>query len=155
MIKADVLITNKNWESHIGIPNFYINRKLKKIDKSLNIFKKNNFKFTILLSGDDEIKKLNNKFRKKNKTTDVLSFPFYEKKVLKTLQKKKKIKIYLGDIIINLNKMIPKITNKDFLFNFDKIWIHGLAHLLGHRHKLDRDFFMMKKLENKLIKFSK
>ena len=111
MIKADVLITNKNWESHIGIPNFYINRKLKKIDKSLKIFKKNNFKFTILLSGDDEI--------------------------------------------INLNKMIPKITNKDFLFNFDKIWIHGLAHLLGHRHKLDRDFFMMKKLENKLIKFSK
>ena len=155
MIKADVLITNKNWKKHIGIPNFYINKKLKKIDKSLSIFKKNNFKFTILLSGNDEIKKLNNKFRKKNKTTDILSFPFYEKKDLKTLQKKIKIKIYLGDIIINLNKMIPKITNKDFLFNFDKIWIHGLAHLLGHCHKLDRDFFKMKKLENKLIKFSK
>ena len=69
--------------------------------------------------------------------------------------KKKKTQIYLGDIIINLNKMIIKIKEKNFLLNFDKIWIHGLVHLLGYRHKLNCDFFKMTKLENKLIKFSK
>ena len=155
MIKADVLVANKNWKRHIEAPSFYINKKLKNIDRKLSIFKKNNFEFTILLSGDNEIKKLNKKFRKKNKATDILSFPFQEKKTLETMQKKKSTQIYLGDIIINLNKMILKIKDKDFLLNFDKIWIHGLAHLLGHRHKSNRDFFIMTKLENKLFKFSR
>ena len=155
MIKADVLIANKNWKKYIQVPSFYINKKLRKIDKKTTIFKKNCFKFTILLSGDNEVKKLNNKFRKKNKTTDILSFPFHEKKTLDILLKKKKTQIYLGDIIINLNKVIIKIKEKNFLLNFDKIWIHGLVHLLGYRHKLNRDFFKMTKLENKLIKFSK
>ena len=68
-------------------------------------------------------------------------------------KKKKRNEIYLGDIIINLNKI--KTKDEDFLLNFDKIWIHGLAHLLGYRHKSNYDFSIMKKLENKLIKFSK
>ena len=89
MIKSDVLITNKNWKRYIGVPGLYINKKLKKINKKLSLFKKNNFKFAVLLSGDNEIKKLNNKFRKKNITTDILSFPFHEKKALNELQKKK------------------------------------------------------------------
>ena len=155
MIKAEVLVANKNWKKHIKVPSYYINNKLKKIDKKLSIFKKNNFEFSILLSGESEIKKLNNKFRKKNKTTDILSFPSYEKKTLNKMLKKAHTQIYLGDIIINLNKMISKIKDKDFLFNFDKIWIHGLTHLLGHRHKSNHDFSIMTKLENKLIKFSK
>ena len=155
MIKADVLITNKNWSKYIEIPGLYINKKLKRINKKLNIFKKNNFQFTILLSGNNEVKKLNKKFRKKNKTTDILSFPFYERKALNTLLKEKKTEIYLGDIIINLNKMISKTNEKDFLLNFDKIWIHGLAHLFGYRHKSNIDFSIMKKIETKLIKHSK
>jgi probable rRNA maturation factor len=155
MIKADVFIANKSWKKHIKVPNFYINKKLRKIAKKLNIFKKNNIRFTILLSGDRKIKELNKKFRKKDKTTDILSFPFHEKKVLNNFLKKKKSQIYLGDIIINLNKLTSKIKNKNFLLNFDKIWIHGLAHLLGYRHKSNRDFSIMTKLENRLMKLSK
>ena len=155
MIKADVLVANKDWKKHIKIPSFYINKKLRKIKKKFSIFEKNNFEFTILLSGDNAVKKLNKEFRKKNKTTDILSFPFHENEVLNTLLKKKKTKIYLGDIIINLNKMISKIKYEDFFLKFDKTWIHGLAHLLGYRHKSNRDYLKMTKLENKLIKSSK
>ena len=154
MIKADVLIENKKWKKYIKIPNFYINKKLKKIGKNLNIFKKNNFEFTILLSGNNEVKKLNNKFRKKNKTTDILSFPSHNKKILKIMMKKKKTQIYLGDIIINLSKMKSKVNDEDFFLNFDKIWIHGLAHLMGYCHKSNIDFSIMTSLENKLIKSS-
>jgi len=155
MIKADVLVANKNWKKYIRDPNIYINKKLKKIDKKLSIFKKNHFKFTILLSGDNEVKKLNNNFRKKNKSTDILSFPSQEKPFLNVLMKKNKTQIYLGDIIINLNKVTSKIKGEDFFPNFDKIWIHGLAHLLGYRHKSNRDYSIMTTLENKLIKSSK
>ena len=84
-----------------------------------------------------------------------MSFPFHENEDLNTLLKKKKTKIYLGDIIINLNKMISKIKYEDFFLKFDKTWIHGLAHLLGYRHKSNRDYLKMTKLENKLIKSSK
>ena len=83
-----------------------------------------------------------------------MSFPFHDKRVLNKLLKKK-TKIYLGDIIINLNKMIEGIEDKNFFLNFDKIWIHGVVHLLGYRHKSNHDFLTMAKLENKLIKFIK
>jgi len=115
------------------------------------MFKKNKFKFTLLLSDHKEIKELNKKFRKKNKTTDILSFPFYEKKSLNQLLKKKLNDIYLGDIIINLNKIKKMTKNESFHLSFDKIWIHGLVHLLGYRHKSNFDFSIMKKLENKLL----
>ena len=152
MIKADVLITNKKWKKFIRAPNLYINRKLKKIDNKTTIFKKKNCNFSLLLSGSIEVKKLNVKFRKKNRTTDILSFPFYEKKILNKLFKKKKKRIYLGDIIINLNKIKKKKENENFYLTFDKIWIHGLAHLMGHRHKSNFDFLIMKKVETKLLK---
>tara|TARA_B100000795_G_scaffold239685_1_gene201477 strand:- start:591 stop:1058 length:468 start_codon:yes stop_codon:yes gene_type:complete len=152
MIKADVLITNKNWIKRIKSPNFYVNKKLKKIGKKNNPFKKNNFSFTILLSGDSEVRKLNIKFRNRKNTTDILSFPFHEKFSLNELLKKKTKKIYLGDIIINLNKINYKTEDGDFFLNFDKIWIHGLVHLLGYRHKSNFDFSIMKKVENKLLR---
>jgi probable rRNA maturation factor len=155
MIKADVLVANKNWQKYIRAPNLYIDKKLKVFSKKTNLFKQNSCNFSILLSGDSGVKKLNIKFRKKNKTTDILSFPFHEKKVLNSLLRKKKKKIYLGDIIINLNKIKPKVKNENFELYFDKIWIHGLVHLLGHRHKSNLDFSLMKKLESKLLNLIK
>ncbi len=151
MIRADVLVDNNSWKKYIRNPNIYIKNRLKKVEKKINMFKKNKFKFTLLLSDHKEIKELNKKFRKKNKTTDILSFPFHQKKFLNKLLKKNKIKIYLGDIIINLNKIKYFKKNENFPLNFDKIWVHGLVHLLGHRHKSNFDYFIMKKLENKLL----
>ena len=152
MIKVDVLVKNKSWKKYITNPNIYLKNKLKKAELKIGILKKNKLNFTLLLSGDSEIKKLNKKFRKKNKITDVLSFPFHEKKILYNLIRKKKEKIYLGDIIINLNEIIKQSKEEDFLLVFDKIWIHGLTHLLGHRHKSNQDFLLMQKLENKINK---
>ena len=154
MIKVDVLVDNKNWKKYIINPNNYLKNKLKKAEKKINILKKNKLNFTLLLSGSNEIKKLNKKFRKKNKTTDILSFPFYKKNMLRKLIRKKENNIYLGDIIINLNEIIIQSKKQSFSFSsfFDKIWIHGLTHLLGYRHKSNRDYSIMKKLENKIIK---
>jgi probable rRNA maturation factor len=152
MIKADVLTNNKDWKIYIRNPNIYIKKKLSKVEKKINLFKQNKLNFTLLLSGNKEIKKLNKKFRKKNRITDVLSFPFHEKKELNKLINKKKNDVYLGDIIINFNKIIKQSKNKSFFIIFDKLWIHGLSHLLGHRHKSNRDYFIMQKFENKMIK---
>ena len=111
-------------------------------------FIKNKIFCTLLLSGNKEIKYLNNKFRKKNKSTDVLSFPFQTRK---ELNKKLKLEkdLYLGDIIINLNKIKNKNSQKNFRFEFDRLWIHGLVHLLGHDHRSDKDFLKMQRIEKK------
>ena len=78
MIKASVILDNKIWKKDIKNPKFFFNKKLKLLS-NLYFFKKKNHQFTILLTTNKIIQKLNNKFRKKNKTTDVLSFPFNEK----------------------------------------------------------------------------
>ena len=80
MIKVNVEINNKPWHKKIKNPKRYFSKKLKKISKILPFFKKKNVIFTIFLTNSLGIKKLNKKFRKKNKPTDVLSFPFFSKK---------------------------------------------------------------------------
>ena len=148
MIKINVIINNTHWLDFIKNPNHYINRKINKINLIENKFKKKSIFCTLLLSGNKEIKYLNKKFRKKNKITDVLSFPFYSKA---TLNKKLRIdkEVYLGDIIINLNKVKNKNNIKKFKMDFDRIWVHGLIHLFGHDHKKNKDFLKMKLVEER------
>ena len=151
MIIANVITKNLSWRRYIKNPNSYIDRKIKKLNNK-NIKLKKSVYFTLLLSGEKEIKNLNKKFRNKNKATDVLSFPFYTKKELhKRLISEKEI--YLGDIIINLNEIKDKKKLKNFKAEFNNLWIHGLVHLLGHDHKKEKDFLAMKKIEKKYSNF--
>ena len=148
MIKIDVFIKDKNWKKYISNPNKYLNKLANKIN--LNFFSKlKSINFSIRLTGNNEIRNLNKKFRKKNKTTDVLSFPYYNPNETKIKLKLNKT-IYLGDIVINLYK-IDKRKIK-FESEFNKLWVHGLVHLLGYKHYKNKDFFEMRKIENKIIK---
>ena len=151
MIKINVISDNVSWLRFIKNPNNYIDRKIKKLNINNKNFKKKIITCTLLLSGNKVIKNLNKKFRKKNKTTDVLSFPFYTSIDLKKKLKKEK-EIYLGDIIINLNKINAK---NNFELQFDKLWVHGLAHLFGHDHKKEKDYKKMLKLETNYLKYIK
>jgi len=154
MIKINVITKNVSWFRFIKTPNIYIDRKIKKLNLKNKNYKKNIIFCTLLLSNNKEIKNLNNKFRNKNKTTDVLSFPFYsEKNLKKKLQKEKEI--YLGDIIINLNKVNSKGSLNFFKLEFDKLWIHGLVHLFGYNHKKEKDFKKMNKIEEDYFTYIK
>ena len=152
MIKANVITKKLSWYKYIKNPYSYIGRKINKINNKDNKLKKKIITFTLLLSGEREIKILNSKFRKKNKSTDVLSFPFYTKRELRKRLIYEK-EIYLGDIIINLNKIKDKKKLKNFKTAFDNLWIHGLVHLFGHDHKKKKDYLIMKKIENKYSSF--
>jgi probable rRNA maturation factor len=154
MIKINVVTNNVSWFRYIKSPNTYIDRKIKKLNIKNKNFKKNIIFCTLLLSNNKEIKNLNKKFRKKNKATDVLSFPFHNEKNLKKNLKKNK-EIYVGDIIINLNKVNTKDNLKLFKLEFDKLWIHGLVHLFGHDHKKEKDFNKMSKIEKDYFKYVK
>ena len=152
MIKINVISGNKAWFQHIRYPDKYIESKIHKINKKYKKFKQKKIYCTLLLSGTSEIKRLNKEFRKKNKSTDVLSFPFYNKKdFLKKLITEKEI--YLGDIIVNFDKVMLKKNKSKFLVEFNKLWIHGLVHLFGFDHKKNKDFKVMKKVEKELLSY--
>ena len=97
------------------------------------------------MSNNKGIKKLNKKFRNKNKSTDILSFPFQKKIKLKN-------NLYLGDIIINYNLMNKPKNQEISLFKDKviKIFIHGFLHLLSFDHIKLKDYKRMHKEEKKI-----
>ena len=101
---------------------------------------------TLLLSNNINIKKLNRIFRNKNNHTDILSFPFH--------QKKKAKEIYLGDIIISYNYMNKPKKLSTYLFKEKvvKIFIHGFLHLLDFDHIKKADYIKMQNEEQKIFK---
>jgi probable rRNA maturation factor len=148
MINADVVIENKLWNKKIKSPSKYIKKKIKKIFK-FNSLKRRRFSLTILLTDNSKMKYLNKKFRNKNKITDVLSFPNLEPADLK---KKINTKIYLGDIALSYEIINRRSKDSNFNLEFDKMWIHGYLHLLGYDHKKFKDYKVMKKTEDKILK---
>ena len=148
MIKVNVILNNINWKRYLRNPNRFIEKKIALLNKKNKLLKKNTLICSLLLSGTKEIKNLNKKFRKKNKSTDVLSFPFYEKNQLINKIREEK-EVYLGDIIINLSQVKKKNNKAKFKEELNKLWIHGLLHLLGYDHKSNSQYLQMQKIEKK------
>tara|TARA_Y100000590_G_scaffold185509_1_gene211395 strand:+ start:221 stop:679 length:459 start_codon:yes stop_codon:yes gene_type:complete len=148
MIKVNVEIDKNSWHKKIKNPKKYLNKKLKKISKIVKFFKGKNITFTILLTSSLNMRKLNKKFRNLNKPTDVLSFPFLTFNNLKLI--KQKI-FYIGDIAISYEIINHRSKKGNFFLEFDKVWIHGLLHLIGYNHVKNKDYFKMNKTEKKIL----
>jgi len=148
MIKVNVQINSKFWKKKIKNPKKYFNRKLKKIPKLVRFFKSKNVTFTILLTNSFNMKKLNKKFRKRNKSTDVLSLPSFTSKDLKRI---KINEVYIGDIAISYEIINKRSKNIFFNLEFDKAWIHGLLHLIGYDHIKNNDYYKMNKIEKRIL----
>ena len=146
MISIDVVSENNFWKKKIKKADIFFNSLVKVFPKKYR-FTKKKVSLTILLSNNKNIKKLNKKFRNKNKVTDILSFPS-EKKI--NIKKSS----YIGDIVISyefINK--PKKSNTlEFKKRIAKIFIHGFLHLLGYDHIRLKDFKEMLIEEEKIFK---
>ena len=147
MIKVNAILENKLWKKKIKKASFFFNKLVKLFPKKYQFINKT-VTFTVLLSNNKNIKKLNKKFRNKNKITDILSFPF-EKRPFK------KKEIYLGDIIISYESMnkSKSLSNLEFKDKVIKIFIHGFLHLLNYDHIKLKDFKKMFKEEEKIYNF--
>ena len=152
MTIVNVAVNQKSWKKKIKNPKKYLSSKINKISKIIKFFKKKDIAFTIFLTNSLTMKKLNKKFRKHNKSTDVLSFPFYSLKNLKLIKNKK---IYIGDIAISYEIINSRSKNGNFFVEFDKVWVHGLLHLLGYNHTKDKDYLKMYRFVKKILNFIK
>ena len=143
MIKANVILDFSKWRYKIKNPNIYFKKKLQKLS-TIPSFKNKNQEFSILLTNSKKIRSLNYKFKKKNKPTDVLSFP---------TQNVFENNSYIGDIAICFEIINKRSKASNFFLEFDKMWIHGYFHLIGYDHKKLKDFKKMSKKENLVLKY--
>ena len=144
MISIDVVSECNLWSKKIKKTNVFFNSLVKDFPKKYRFIKKK-VCLTILLSNNKNIKKLNKKFRNKNKSTDVLSFPSEEKINIKKSP-------YIGDIAVSYEFMNnPKnLSPLEFKNKVTKIFIHSFLHLLGHDHIKSKDFKKMLLEEEKI-----
>ena len=147
MINVEVLVDSNNWKKIISNPKKLIIESIKKFPKKYSFIDKK-VNISLLLTNDKKIKLLNQKFRNKNKPTDIISFPFFDKKNLKINSKKKEF--YLGDIVISDQEFLRK-NKSEYKNEFLKIFIHGYLHLLNFDHKLDKDYKIMYEIEKKIF----
>ena len=107
------------------IPSGYFLSVLKNFIKKMKI--KSPLEVNLILVGKAGIQKLNYIYRKKNKPTDVLSFPIdiADPKQLQSIN----YKLILGDIYI-----CPAMIEKGEL---QDTFLHGLIHLVGYDHEKD------------------
>ena len=102
MINIDVVSEDKNWSKKIRSVNFFFKSICKAFPKKYQFINKK-ILLTLLLSNNKKIKLLNKRYRKKNKATDILSFPFQDKI-------KNKNKVYLSLVLkaLNFGKKVSK-----------------------------------------------
>ena len=110
---------------------------------------------TITFTTPEEIKKINKKYRKIDKATDVLSFPMFEKDELDEKIKNKDF-LYedvLGDIIISIEKV--KEQAEEYGHSFERelsyMLVHGFYHLMGYDHIEEEDKKIMRPKEEKIL----
>ena len=149
MIKVNVFSEEKAWAKKLKNSDLFFKKICNAFPKKYK-FPNKNISLSLLLSNNKNIKKLNQNFRNKNKSTDILSFRL-----------NKKIKIskntYLGDMIISFN-YLDKPKSQDsisFKQKVIKIFIHGFLHLLGFNHIKNKDYFKMLREENFIYKHVK
>ncbi len=104
----------------------------------------------IILTNDQEMRKINLRYRGKNKSTNVLSFPTDEvdlNNLSATINEK--LLWPLGDIILSYNTIAQEHTKRliSFESHFMHLLTHGFLHLLNFDHQATEDAKHMESLE--------
>ena len=122
-----------------------IAKKVIKID-DLKFIRNNFYVLNLVFVDDKNIKKINKEYRKKNKTTDVLTF-------VNSIKNNKNINETYCDIFFSAETI--KIDAKKNIINFydhiTHLMIHCFLHVNGYDHKKETDFIKMKNLEEKIL----
>lgn len=92
----------------------------------------------LIIVNDKKIHELNKKYRKKNRPTDVLSFPYGSG---------------IGDIYISVDTAKKQAKERGHGLNkeLDILFVHGLLHLFGFGHKNDKEEKTMESFAKKIL----
>ncbi len=110
----------------------------------------------ITLTTPEHIREINKEYRNIDKSTDVLSFPMFEKEDLEKGIKNNKFQEedVLGDIVISIQRV--KEQAEEYGHSFERelsyMIVHGFYHLMGYDHIKEEDKVQMRKKEKTVLK---
>jgi len=110
------------------------------VEKSLIVLKeRKRIVLSLIFVDSQNIRRLNNYWRGKNKETTILSFPFEDE--------------ILGDIFLCPEEIKRQVKRFDVSLGsfYQKLVVHGLLHLYGYTHDKKKDRLRMERLEKKIL----
>lgn len=127
-----------------------IKKVVKKCFETENLLEKNLY-ISITLTIPQEIRKINNEYRKIDKETDVLSFPMFEKDEISEISGENPD--VLGDIVISIERVAEQA--KEYGHSFERelayMVVHGFYHLMGYDHETEEEKKDMREHEEKVL----
>ena len=145
MIKFSLICRSNYWPARFNKVNSVV-KKILILKKDLYFNNKINYNCNIILSDNRLIKKMNNKFRSKKDSTNVLTFVSDS-----NFDKGKKTRfcdIFLAAETIKKEANISKVTFYDHLTH---LLIHSFLHINGFTHHKIKDYDKMKNKEVKIL----
>ena len=120
-----------------------------KAEMLLHFLKMPRTQLSIVLTNDEDIANLNQRYRRKKKATNVLSFPMYENEKFPS-----KGLILLGDVVLSEETIQreAKALSISFEERFWELFIHGVLHLIGYTHTSDAEENKMNQKTKLLLK---
>lgn len=106
---------------------------------------------SLVLTDDQEIRRLNQQYRQTDQPTDVLAFPAAISKTPGFQPTDEPL--YLGDIIISLDTALKQSQERGHSLEYEIIWLscHGFLHLLGWDHPDSASLAKMLDMQAKLL----
>ena len=124
------------------------NRAIGACARETNLVWPEDAELSLVFTNDEEITKLNSQWRKKNKSTNVLSFPGGDIAPGQTSD------IFIGDIIFAFETIQRESIEqgKEFTDHLIHLLVHGFLHLYGYDHIDNDQAQIMEALEQKILK---
>ncbi len=144
-IKTDFFSDSKKWPRRVPKIKIITYKVIKLMNK---YFKKEKFfNLNLILSEKNKIRKLNKKFKNKDKDTDVLTF-------VTNISNKDLGKILYCDIFFSIDTIERYINNKQLTLydHYTHLLIHSILHINGYEHNNSKEFNKMKNEEIKVLK---
>lgn len=103
----------------------------------------------VVFVSDKKMRQLNKQFRGKDRTTDVLSFPFEADGFEIVSELQESAGKFLGEIVISAEQADRQARENDLDFETEtkQLILHGMLHLCGYDHETDAGEMNARELE--------
>ena len=155
-IALEIAKAHKEWDNHKEINKQVIKKAISKtLARFDNLKNVKEYGVSILLTDDEQMEGLNNKFRGNLGATNVLSFPDIELNWQHLLEFTPNVSyMYLGDIAFGYQIIRMEAANqgKSFENHFIHLLVHSALHLVGFDHQDNESANVMENLEIDILK---
>jgi probable rRNA maturation factor len=140
---VEVLLRSSPWKAHPTVKPVL----RKALVEAASLLAVRTGEVSVVLTSDAAIRALNAKWRRRDRATDVLSFP------VEPTHSGDGISRLLGDIVIayETTRCEAVRQKKPFLNHLAHLAVHGFLHLLGYDHERQRDAKEMQRLETSIL----